>query len=110
MKKRKLAVVGICVVLTTLAARAEPEGSRERTARFLAALQGFSVDMQTVLTDIVQIQAQRCRHTVTVEDLKALSANDEHYFSLLRAVMTDKTYPQSEDYRQRMNRHFGECR
>lgn len=82
--------------------------THDDTARYLEAMQSMDPKMTAIMSDIVQLQAQ-CGHTVTVEELKTLATNDDHYSDVLRDVTLKDGYLHSRTYRQQMNQYYGEC-
>lgn len=109
--KKQLLVMVIALVMNTSTVHAADDKRPLNTdvEPFINALKTVDPLVGGIATDIVKTKVENCGQSLTVQELKAMMANDAAYHDMLASASLDKNYLQSAAYRDVLNRHYGTC-
>lgn len=109
--KKQLLVMVIALGMNTAAVNAADNKGPLNTdvEPFIHALKSLDPLVGDIATDIVKTKVENCGQSLTVQEMKAIMANDATYHDMLAAASLDKHYLNSPTYRDTLTRHYGVC-
>lgn len=109
--KKQLLVMVIALGMNTAAVNAADDKRPLNTdvEPFIHALKSLDPLVGEIATDIVKTKELSCGQSLTVQELKAVMANDAAYHDMLASASLDKHYLNSPTYRDTLTRHYGVC-
>ncbi|EFE93310.1 hypothetical protein [Serratia odorifera] len=109
--KKQLLVMVIALVMNTSTVNAADDKRPLNTdvEPFISALKSLDPLVGGIATDIVKTKVENCGQSLTVQELKAIMANDAAYHDMLASASLDKHYLNSPTYRDALTRHYGVC-